>query len=80
MPRAAILSVAGIEWQEDLSDLRPGLRLARVQAPVAGWKEATFELKAPGDAVPGESYVLDVAQWNGNGQPIGGIRLEVNVL
>lgn len=74
-------SIAALEGANVLA-LNPALSLAKVKVPLAqaGWKESSLKIRIPDNAIPGESYVLDVAERNSKGQLVGGIRLQVNVV
>lgn len=77
-PAFSIVTLEGI----NVLALNPALKLAAVKVPLpqAGWQEASLKVRVPDNAVPGESYVFDVAERNSKGQLVGGVRLQVNVL
>ncbi|MBI4766293.1 MAG: S8 family serine peptidase [Deltaproteobacteria bacterium] len=60
-------------------DLRPNLGLRTGQIQAGGWKKASLNLKIP-PGTTGQSYDIDIAQKNGKGQLIGGLRLRVNII
>lgn len=74
-------SIANLEGSNVLA-FNPALKLAKVKVPLAqaGWQESSLKIQVPENAVPGESYVLDVAERNSKGQLVGGVRLQVNVV
>jgi hypothetical protein len=74
-------SIAALEGINVLA-LNPTLKLAKVKIPLArpGWQEASLKIRVPENAIPGESYIFDVAERNSKGQLVGGVRLQVNVV
>jgi hypothetical protein len=77
-PAFSITSLEGV----NVLALNPALKLAKVKVPLAqsGWQESSLKVRVPENAVPGDSYVFDVAEQNSKGQLVGGVRLQVNVV
>lgn len=80
-PTRPAFSIASLEGVDVLA-LNPALKLAKVKVPLAqpGWQEFSLKVRVPENAVPGDSYIFDVAERNSKGQLVGGVRLQVNVV
>ncbi len=80
-PVRPAFSIAALEGVNVLA-LNPALKLAKLKVPLAqpGWQESSLKVRVPENAVPGDSYVFDVAERNSKGQLVGGVRLQVNVV
>jgi hypothetical protein len=77
-PSFNIATVQGV----NVLALNSDLESTKVKVPIlqAGFKESSLKFKIPENAVPGESYVFDVAERDSKGQLVGGVRLQVNVV
>lgn len=80
-PAGPVFSITALEGTNVLA-LNPALKLARVKVPLvqAGRRESSLKVRVPDNAVPGESYVFDIAERNSKGQLVGGVRIRVNVI
>jgi hypothetical protein len=79
--RPQAFSIAAFDGVKLLA-LNPALKTANIKIPLGlgAQKQSSLKIKVPDNAVPGESYVYDVAERDSRGQLVGGVRLQVNVV
>lgn len=77
-PPFSIAAVDGVQ----LLALHPVNKTTSIKVPLArpALHESVLQVRVPDNAVPGESYVFDIAERNSKGQLVGGVRLQVNVV
>ena len=76
----ANFSVVSLQGMSVLA-LNPALSAMTVKIPLAqvGSKESALKFRVPQNARAGDSYVFDVAERDGQGRLVGGVRWQVNV-
>ena len=62
--------------------MNPMLKQAKLSIPLnrPGWQESDLKIQVPPTATKGDRYEFDVVQRNAQGQMIGGVRLQVNII
>ncbi|MBL8228511.1 MAG: S8 family serine peptidase [Bryobacterales bacterium] len=80
-PVRPAFSIAAVDGIPVLA-LHPVTKTTSIKVPMArpAVHESVLQIRVPDNAVPGESYVFDIAERNSKGQLVGGVRLQVNVV